>query len=120
MGDIASAINELKDLENESVRLKKQIKDMNTRKKKLEEQIKKYLEAKDQIGLKYRDVAVIAQPTTRRTRVKKQEQIERIQSYLENTGMRIKPEIVEKLIDQLKGDETESVKIKLTTINKLK
>lgn len=120
MGDIASAINELKELENESVRLKKQLREINTRKKKLEDHIKKYLEAKDQIGLKYRDVAVIAQPSTKRTRVKKQDQIERVQSYLEKSGMRVKPEIVEKLIEHLKGDEKETVKIKLTNINKVR
>jgi hypothetical protein len=120
MGDIASSINELKELENESSRLKKQLKEINLRKKKLEENIKKYLEAKDQIGLKYRDVAVIAQPTTTRTRVKKQEQIERIQLYFENSGMRVKPEIIEKMIEQLKGEEKETVKIKLTNINKMK
>jgi hypothetical protein len=120
MGDIASAINELKELENESIRIKKQLKDLNGRKKKLEDQIKKYLEAKDQIGLKYRDVAVIAQPSTKRTRVKKQEQVERVQTYLENAGMRVKPDIVEKILEQLKGEEKETVKIKLTNINKLK
>jgi len=118
MGDIESHINEIKELENDSIRLKKLIKDVNTRKKKIEEHIRKYLESKDQIGLKYRDVAVIAQPTTKRSRIKKKDQVVHVQSVLEKNGIRVKSDVIEKMIEQLKGEEKESVKIKLTNLNK--
>jgi len=118
MGDIASHINELKELNNESIRLKKLTKDINTRRKKVEEHIRKYLESKDQIGVKYRDVAIIAQPTVKRVRIKKQDQIVHVQSVLEKNGIRVKSDVVEKMIEQLKGEEKESVKIKITNINK--
>jgi hypothetical protein len=118
--EIQGYINELKQLDLEVKNLRISLKKLNDRKKVIEGEIIKYLEAKDQPGVKYKGVAVVAQEKKTRERKKKGEKLEDGKNILREYGVRDSDEVLERLLEAMKGDVKNVKSVKLFEETKLK
>lgn len=119
-GEIQGYINELKELDLEIRNYKISLKKLNDRKKVIEAEIIKYLEAKDQPGVKYKGVAVVAQEKKARQRKKKGEKLEDGKSILREYGVRDSDEVLERVLEAMKGDVKNVKSVKIFEESKIK
>lgn len=119
-GEIQGYINELKQLDLELKNLKISLKKLNDRKKVIEGEIIKYLEAKDQPGVKYKGVAVVAQEKKTRGRKKKGDRLEDGKNILREYGVEDSEEVLERLMEAMKGDVKNIKSVKIFEESKLK
>jgi hypothetical protein len=118
MSEIVASVNELSELNKELKRLRDDTRKINKRKKEIENTIKTYLESHNQPGVKYKNIAIIAEPIQKRTAVKKTEKSNIISSTLSAYGIHAKQNLVDELMDRLKGDLEDGIKIKVKDITK--
>ena len=115
MTEIVSAVNELKALEIDITNHRKILRKFFKRKKELESQIFKFLEAKEQPGLKYKDITIIAEKKEKHKRLKKKEKLQLGKDILNKFGItHNSDQILKELMDKLKGEKipNNSLKIK--------
>jgi hypothetical protein len=98
-------MKDLRNIEQELKRLNSQVKIYRDQKKDIETQISKYLEEKDQPGLKYQDLLVLTGESKRRTRKKKEERELDLMSILESKGIRNARETVNEIMETMKGKQ---------------
>jgi hypothetical protein len=114
--EIISSVNELKELNRQLKLMKSEMSKLNKRKKDLEKIVGDYLDKKDQPGLKYKDITIIAEDKDRYDRLKKAEKMEKGIEILEKYGIRNKEALLKELF-HIKGDakHIKTIKIKNNT-----
>ena len=113
MTEIVSSVSELKELDTEIKNINTKLSKLRKRKKELEKQIVDFLDKKEQSGLKYRDVTIVAEKKDKRNRLKKNDKIDKATNILKKYGIH-NIEMTKDLINNLKGSPTtvKSIKIK--------
>lgn len=109
-----SHVKELDDIDKEIISLKIKLKDLSERKKKIMKFLTKMLTDKNEPGIKYKNLTIIADEKNKRKPLKKDEKIERGTTYLASKGIRVNETVLKELLNEMKGDvETEKyIKIK--------
>jgi len=111
--DIASIVTELKqisvEIKNRAIELSK----LRKRKQALDEQIIKFLKEKEQPGIKYQGIAVIAEDKTSRKPKKKSQKMEDCISIMKHYNIDNAERVLKDLIETMKGDEVETQSIVL-------
>jgi regulator of sigma D len=114
MSSIKGFVTELKSLRNEIKIQSVSLKDLRKKARGVEENIQKYLEAKDQKGLRYQGIAIILDNKESRRRKKKDEQLEDSISVLKRYEVEDPKKIIEELIEARKGSPQPKSRLKLT------
>lgn len=120
MSDIPGLILELKELTNEINNRTKELTKLRNRKKQIEENLCKFFEEKQQPGVKYKGVAVIAEETKARVRKKKSDKEDDCISLLKNYNVRDAEKIYKELLEKMKGEEVSKKKLKIQSVNGIK
>ncbi len=118
--DIASYVTELKEITNEVNIRKLELSKLTKRKKDLEDKIVKFLDEKNQPGVKYKGVAVVAEEKTKRKPKKKTQKIEDCISVLRGHNVHNPERILKDIFETIKGDEVETKSIKLKEVREVK
>lgn len=118
MSEIAGTVNELKTICSELKRLRSDTQKLNKRKKVLEEKIVHYLETKNELGLKFNGMAILKEEKERRPYKKKSEKIEKGASLLGEYGVDNPKEVLDELMNAMKGSPIQESKIKIKEIKK--
>ena len=113
MSAITASVTELENINKELSSLHKKMKDLRLRKEKLEKEIIEYLDEKEQPGLKYKNIAIVAEEKEKRLRKKKQEKMNDGIAYLKNNGVHNPEKILQSLLDCMKGDVEEKKVLKM-------
>lgn len=116
--EIVGVVNELKAISSELKKHRNETIKLNKRKKQLETIIIDYLQAKDEHGFKHNGIAIIAEEKEARGPKKKSEKIEGGISVLENYGIDNPKEVLEELIERMKGSPVPKTKLKIKEIKK--
>jgi hypothetical protein len=117
---IQGKVNELNSIKNELKSLRIRGVTLRKRAKQIEEEIDKYLEMKDQPGLKYKDTAIIRETETKRRIKKKNEQRADAIDILERHGLDSPEKVFDEIMEARRGSPTEQHKLKFKKINKKK
>jgi hypothetical protein len=118
MSEIAGVVNEMRTICSELKRLRSETQKLNKRKTVLEKKIVEYLEVKEELGLKFNGVAILKEEKERRAYKKKSEKLERGTSLLENYGIDNPKEVLDELMNCMKGSPIQESKIKIKEIKK--
>jgi hypothetical protein len=114
--DIASYVTELKEISSEVKIRTLELNKLKGRKKTIEEKILKFLEEKDQPGVKYKGVAVIAEEKAKRKPKKKSQKIEDCISVLRGHNINNPERILKDIFETIKGDEVETKSIRIKDV----
>jgi hypothetical protein len=114
--EITSIISELKEITNEIKIRALELSKLRKRKEELEEQVVKFLDEKDQPGVKYKGVAVIAEDKIRRLPKKKSQKEEDCLSVLRHYGIGNAEKIYNELLETMKGDEIPKKAIRIKDV----
>lgn len=117
---IKSYLDELDNINTEIKNNNFRNKFLRKRKKELEENIKKYLNSKDQNGIKYKGKAIILQNKERRLIKKKKEKEEDIISLLKSLGVKNSKKAYQELLNTQKGEYIEEQQLKFQNLSNLK
>jgi hypothetical protein len=104
MTEIVSTVNELKEIDIEIKKKRELLTKLNKRKKELEKNIIKYLEQKDQSGLKYKDIAIIAEEKDKHIKLSKKDKTQKMKSILEKYGVKNTEMALKEITDNVKGE----------------
>lgn len=116
--EIAAAVNELKTITNE-IRLRSiDLSKLRKRKDELEEKVAKFLDEKDQPGIKYKGMAIIAEDKTRRLHKKKTEKKEDVMNVLRHYNIGNVEKIYNEIVESMRGDEVPKKIIKIKDVKK--
>lgn len=118
MSDIKGVVAEMNTITTELKKLRMNTMKLNKRKKELEEQITEYLKAKDQPGLKYNNVAIIAEEKDIRNRKKQKDKLENGQAVLREYGIDNAEEVLKEVLEGMKGSPATVTKLKVKQIKK--
>ena len=99
-----SHVKELDDIDKEIITLRSKLKILSERKKKIMKFLTKMLTEKNEPGIKYKDLTIIADEKNKRKPLKKDEKIERGTTYLASKGIRVNETVLKELLNELKGD----------------
>lgn len=114
--EITSVIGELKEITNEIKIRSLELSKLRRRKDELEEQVVKFLDEKDQPGVKYKGVAVIAEDKIKRLPKKKSQKEEECLAVLRHFGISNAEKIYNELLETMKGDEIPKKTIKIKDV----
>lgn len=120
MSDIPGLILELNELTNEIHNRNKELTKLRNRKKQIEENLCKFFEEKQQPGVKYKGVAVIAEDTKTRIRKKKSDKEDDCISLLKNYNVRDAEKIYKEILEKMKGEQVSKKKLKIQPVNGIK
>jgi hypothetical protein len=118
MSDIPGLIIELKEITTELSNKSKEMSKLKNRKKQIEEQLCKFFVEKNQPGVKYKGVAVIAEDETTRARKKKIEKESDCISILKKNNVNNPEKIYKEILDKMKGDEITKKKVRIQSVKK--
>ena len=82
---------------------------------KLENDISKYLDAKDQPGLKYQGIAIIKETKSKRKNKKKNDQFLDAVHVLKENNVQNPEKVLEELLEARKGEKIDLTRLKFTT-----
>ena len=116
MSDVPGLILELKDLTNEINNRSKELYKIKNRKKYIEEILCKFFEEKNQPGIKYKGVAVIAEETKTRMRKKKSDKEDDCVGLLRNCGLSNAEKVYKDLLEKMKGEQVSKKKLKIQSV----
>jgi hypothetical protein len=116
MSDIPGLIIELKDITTEVLNKTKEMSKLRYRKKQIEEQLCKFFDEKNQPGVKYKGVAVLAEESTTRARKKKIEKESDCISILKKNNVNNPEKIYKEMLEKMKGDEIIKKKVRIQTV----
>lgn len=115
---IQTDVNELNNLNIEIKRLSKSLHTLRLRKAEVEKRITDFLEAKEQPGVKYQGVAILAQDKTKRIykskKIKNEDGIEVLKKY----GVTNPDIALNEVINAMKGDEMTTKQLKIKKLTK--
>ena len=117
--DIYGNIEEFQELEREIKRLNKQIKDLRVNKKESEERICEFLKKKDLPGFKYKGTAVTMSDRVCRNRKNASEKKEQMLEILRACRDPESSEVVEEILESIKGETYTKKSIKIQTIKNI-
>jgi cell division septum initiation protein DivIVA len=118
MSSITTSVKELEEINKEMISLRRKIKELKDRKDSIEKDILDYLEKKEEYGLKYKNIAIIAEEKEKRLRKKKQDKLNDGVNYLKENGVSNAEHILQNLLDKMKGNISETKILKLKEIKK--
>ena len=118
MSDIISSVKEIKEIQTELKRKRDEIKFLNDRKQVLEDQVLQFLDSKDQMGVKYKDIALVVSTKKKREYKKKADRLSAGKSILESRGVSNSADVLKDIMHAMKGDETDTKTLKITSQNK--
>ena len=101
---IGDHIRELRELETEIKRLRARVRTLCSQKERCEVFIQGYLKEQNQPGIKMDGMIVLAEEKTRRKPKKKSERISSGVSVLERYGVSHPHEVLEELLESIRGD----------------
>ena len=110
---IVNYINELQSINVEIAKNNKLNANLRKRAKQLEKEKTDYLEAKDQPGVKFQNIAIVVEKKPKWTTKKKKDTEEDSLKVLEEYGVSDPKAALNELVRVRKGDEFESKKIKI-------
>ena len=116
MSDIPGLIIELKEITTEITNKTKEMSKLKHIKKKIEEDLCKFFDEKNQPGVKYKGVAVVAEDSTTRTRKKKVEKESDCISILKKNNVNNPEKIYKEILDKMKGDEVTKKKVRIQSV----
>ena len=116
MSDIPGLIIELKEITTELSNKSKEMSKLKYRKKQIEEQLCKFFDEKNQPGVKYKGVAVVAEEATTRARKKKIEKESDCIGILKKNNVNNPEKIYKEIIDKMKGDEVVKKKVRIQSV----
>lgn len=110
---IANSLAEMESINKEIKNLTEALKPLRKRKSELEEVILKYMNDKDQAGLKYKDMILLQEKGVAHMKKKKDEKIQSLKGVLEKAGMHPSQDLMDKIVGSLKGKSIEKTKLKV-------
>jgi len=115
MLSIQSSINELEDIKREITRNSKRNSDLRKRYKTIETDIVKYLEDKGEIGVKYKNIAIVVENKVKREVRKKKDAEDEAVRVLEEYGIDGADAYtaLKKILEARKGDEIDNKRVKI-------
>lgn len=115
---IQTDVNELNNILIEIKRLNKTVAELRKRKKEIEGRITSFLQSKEQPGVKYKGMAIIAEDAKKvcykSKKDKEQSGIETLKKY----GIHNPDEVLKEVMSSMRGEELEMKKLKIKKINK--
>jgi hypothetical protein len=116
MSEITAIVEELKSLSSEIKTRNAELTKLRKRKKDLDDTVIKFLEEKNQPGVKYRGLAVIAEEKMKRKPKKKSQKMDDCISVLQGHRVDNPERVLKDIIETMKGDEVESKTVKITSV----
>jgi hypothetical protein len=116
MSDIPGLIIELKEISTEIANKTKEMSKLKNRKKQIEEQLCKFFDEKDQPGVKYKGVAVVAEEAPSRLRKKKVEKESDCIGILKKNNVSNPEKIYKEILDKMKGDEIMKKRVRIQSV----
>jgi methylphosphotriester-DNA--protein-cysteine methyltransferase len=116
MSSITGIVSELATIEKELQSLRSQVKKLNKRKADLEQEVIRFMESKEQTGLKYKGMRIEAREQEAHRRLKKGEKEESIKDTLRRQGVHDPDRAYTELIKSMKGSPEHKVKIKISKL----
>lgn len=110
---ITNTVTELNKINQEIQRHRKEIKKLNERKTILDNEIKDFLQSKEQPGLKYQGVAIVLEDSVKHKYKKKDDKKKDCCDLLSEYGIQNTEDVFSKIINTLKGEEEQTVKLKI-------
>jgi len=101
---IAADVQELKELDTELKRLRKDVARIRSLKESCEQRILEYIETNDQPGVRFKDITIVAESRTTRRPTKKSERLERGQQFLQRYGVHNSERALEELMEEMRGE----------------
>ncbi len=120
MSTIKGLIEEFENLESEIKRNNTRNKILRKRGNELKEQIKKYLQEKEQPGVKYRDVAIVLESKEQRKVKPKKDKERSAIEYLQTIGVENPEKAYQELVEVQKRSPQTKQEIKLKKLDKVK
>ncbi len=114
--NITSQITELQSLEKEIGILTKRLRKLKTRKKEIEENVAEYLRETNKPGIKYKGKAILLKEVDKRTRMRKKDREEEGKNVLEQYGINNSEEVLEELMEAMKGPKKANYKLQIKKI----
>lgn len=114
---IQTDVNELNNILIEMKRLNKSIADLRKRKKEIEGRITTFLQSKDQPGVKYKGMAIIAEDKKKICYKSKKDKEKSGIETLKKYGIHNPDEVLKEVISSMRGEELETKKLKIKKIN---
>jgi hypothetical protein len=115
---IQGKVNELNSIKSELKSLRQRGTVLRKRAKVIEEEIDKYLDSKDQPGLKYKGTAIIRETAIKRRTKKKADARADAIYVLERRGVESPDKIFDEMMEARRGSPTEQTKLKFKKIKK--
>lgn len=113
---IKGYVNELNQLNAEIKRLQARTRLLRQKSKKVEEHIVKYLQEKDQPGVKYKGTAIVMENKPKRLLKKTKEREEDALEVLRSHGVENADKVLKEIMEARKGDSVNTTKIKIKQI----
>lgn len=114
---IQTDVNELNTILAEIKRLNKVLADLRKRKRDIEGRITTFLESKEQPGVKYKGMAIIAEESKKvlykSPKEKQKDGIETLKKY----GIHNPDEVLKEIMINMKGEELETKKLKIKKLS---
>ena len=117
---IQNDIRELNYLNIEIKRLTKVARNLREQKKEVEKRITDFLDSKEQRGVKYNNVAIIAEDKSKSVYKSQKEKMSDGISVLRNHGIDNPEDVLSELIKEMKGDVKYEKKLKITKLKQQK
>jgi len=114
---IQTDVNELSNILKEMKRLNKTIADLRKRKKTIEDRITSFLQSKEQPGVKYKGMAIIAEDKKKICYKSKKEKEKSGIETLKKYGIQNPDQILKELLLSMQGEEQDMKKLTLKKIN---
>ena len=106
MANIKSVMQNLYDINTELSRHQKQGQELRKRKKELEKQVLDWIQQNDQPGVKYKNMAFVAEKKKTHKKMKKSEKHDKLANTLKNAGVN-NHGLVSSILESMKGEEEE-------------
>jgi hypothetical protein len=110
---IQAKVDELNSIKKELEYVRKKTAPLRKRLKELEDEICVYLNAKEQQGLKYKNMAIIKEQKTVHAKKKKEEKLRESMSILRSYGIHNPERVLKELTESQKGSPLEKEKLKI-------
>ena len=122
MISIKGSIHEMDEIKKEIDRNTKRNGELRKHYKKLESEVLKYLEENDEIGVKYKNIAVIVENKPKREIKKAKEAEKDVMQILEDYGVDSADvsKVLKKITEAKKGEEIDNKKIKIKSLDDVK
>ena len=114
MSHIKGLVGELRQITREIARLNTERRKLNKRKKEIESLVVKFLDDKEQMGVRYKGTALIAKNKNTRTRRKEKDKVADGQAILRKYGVHNSERIIKEVIEAMKGEVKQGKTIKVT------